>query len=433
MACENACLSLLVKQGLLKALKGKEALLTELSNQEKDDLLELALSTILLSLADDVLREVADEKSAAGLWLKLETLYMTKSLTNRLYLKQRLYTLRMKEDTPIKDHLAELNKIIMNLKNTDVKIDDEDQALILLCSLPHSYEHFVDIMLYGREALTMEDVKASLNSRELKRRVSENWSENQAEGLFGRGRNKERSFGNNRGKSRSKSEFWKGICHYCKKEGHWKAECPKIKERKETTDNAPSTSNTTSVVVENFEGANVLSEVVEPENDRGVDEKVELEVEKKDSSSNQPVEDDEHENLQEAGASQEQQQYSIARGRPRRHIKPPQRYAYADLVSYSLSVANFYIKSCEQIEEVFGCEKIKDSTTNNKKEIVLPNLTMLNLERLASLVDICQSFTFHAMKLTKVWIDECPKFAPFLRGNQEIPMSCNFIPLNFLF
>ncbi|KAF7841267.1 Retrovirus-related Pol polyprotein from transposon TNT 1-94 [Senna tora] len=135
--------ALLVQQGLLKALEGKEALPTELSNQEKDDLLERALSTILLSLADDVLREVVDEKSAAGLWLKLETLYMTKSLTNRLYLKQRLYTLRMKEGTPIKDHLAELNKVIMDLKNTDVKIDDEDQALILLCSLPHSYEHLL--------------------------------------------------------------------------------------------------------------------------------------------------------------------------------------------------------------------------------------------------------------------------------------------------
>ncbi|KAF7833258.1 disease resistance protein [Senna tora] len=81
------------------------------------------------------------------------------------------------------------------------------------------------------------------------------------------------------------------------------------------------------------------------------------------------------------------------------------------------------IRSCEQIEEVFGCEKIKDSSTNNKKEIVLPNLTMLNLERLASLVDICQGFTFHAVKLTKVWINECPKFAPFLRGNQEIPID----------
>ena len=34
-------------------------------------------STILLCLVDEVIIEVADEESAAGLWLKLESLYMT--------------------------------------------------------------------------------------------------------------------------------------------------------------------------------------------------------------------------------------------------------------------------------------------------------------------------------------------------------------------
>ena len=56
-----------------------------------------AHSAIQLCLADEVLREVADEDTTAGLWLKLESLYMTKSLTNKLYLKQRLFTLRIKE------------------------------------------------------------------------------------------------------------------------------------------------------------------------------------------------------------------------------------------------------------------------------------------------------------------------------------------------
>ena len=50
-------------------------------------MLERAYSTILLALLDEVLQEVAKEKSVAALWLKLESLYMKKSLTNRLYLK----------------------------------------------------------------------------------------------------------------------------------------------------------------------------------------------------------------------------------------------------------------------------------------------------------------------------------------------------------
>lgn len=75
-----------------------------------------AHNSIQLCLADEVLREVADEETASGLWLKLEALYMTKSLTNKLYLKQRLFTFRMKEGTSVSDHLDELNKILMDLK-----------------------------------------------------------------------------------------------------------------------------------------------------------------------------------------------------------------------------------------------------------------------------------------------------------------------------
>ena len=59
----------------------------------------------------------------------------------------------------------------MGIQGDDLKIEDEDQVLILLCSLPNSYENFIDTMLYGRKTITMNDVKDSLLSKELKRKV----------------------------------------------------------------------------------------------------------------------------------------------------------------------------------------------------------------------------------------------------------------------
>lgn len=68
---------------------------------------EKAHVPIMLSISDRVLREVADEEIATSIWKKYVGLYMKKSLTNQLYLKQQLHNLEMKEDTPISEHLDE--------------------------------------------------------------------------------------------------------------------------------------------------------------------------------------------------------------------------------------------------------------------------------------------------------------------------------------
>lgn len=168
--------ALLRQQGLAKILDGKAP--STSSSEKSVELEEKAHSSILLSLSDGVLREVADEETAAGLWKKLENLYMKKSLTNRLFLKQRLYTLKMEEGTPLGNHLDEFNKIFMDLKNIDIQIDDEDQALILLYSLPEFFDNFVNSMLYGRDTILLVDVKSSLNSMELRTRLNGKGSDN---------------------------------------------------------------------------------------------------------------------------------------------------------------------------------------------------------------------------------------------------------------
>nr|GEZ81923.1 UDP-glucose 6-dehydrogenase 3 [Tanacetum cinerariifolium] len=60
--------------------------------------------------------------------------------------------------TKVGYHIDEFNKLILDLANINIEIEDEDQAFMLLTSLPLSYENFVETLLNVRKSLTMEDV-----------------------------------------------------------------------------------------------------------------------------------------------------------------------------------------------------------------------------------------------------------------------------------
>ena len=122
--------ALLVHQGIQDALLGEEALSNNLSKKEKQDVLDKAQSTMILSLSDRTLREVFRETSVAAIWKKLESLYIKECLANRLYLKQRLYSFKMQEGRSIEDQMDEFNKIIDDLANVDIKIKDEDYYVL---------------------------------------------------------------------------------------------------------------------------------------------------------------------------------------------------------------------------------------------------------------------------------------------------------------
>jgi len=95
------------------------------------------VSTIQLCLTDEVMYNVMDEEITTELWSRLE-MHMMKSLSNKLYLKKQLYGLRVNEGITELEHLNFFNKIINKLLVVNVKIDKEDETLILLSSLSQS-------------------------------------------------------------------------------------------------------------------------------------------------------------------------------------------------------------------------------------------------------------------------------------------------------
>ena len=87
---------------------------------------------------------------------------MSKSLSNKLFLKQKLYGLKMAEGSDLVQHVNLFNQIISDLLRINVKFDEEDKALMLLTSLPTSYEHLVTTLLWGKETLETEEVTTAL-------------------------------------------------------------------------------------------------------------------------------------------------------------------------------------------------------------------------------------------------------------------------------
>ncbi|MFQ6666886.1 hypothetical protein Gotur_033084 [Gossypium turneri] len=151
------------------------------------------------------------EKTTFTLWKRLEILYVTKSLANRLVLKQRLYTFCMNECEHLRDHISQIITILNDLKNVDVQIKDEDQIMLILCSLPPSYKSFRETLIYGRDNLSFEDVKGHLLSKD----------------------KLDNEFGSNRKLDRKVSILVASrkrdkICRYCKKLGHIEAYCYKL-------------------------------------------------------------------------------------------------------------------------------------------------------------------------------------------------------------
>jgi hypothetical protein len=182
---------------------------------------------------DDVLFNIIGEETTTGLWSRMESLYMMKSLMNQIYLKRQLYSLKMKEGMKIADHLNVFNTLICQLNSMDVKLDDEDKAVTLLCSLPESWDHFVTSISFSTtETLEFDIVVGALLSEEVWRKSSIETSTPKAMVARGWSREKgEKLRGTSRSKSKGKKRKLK--CWYCNKSGHLKKDCWKRQESKE--------------------------------------------------------------------------------------------------------------------------------------------------------------------------------------------------------
>ena len=222
----------LVQQGIDDALLLKE----KPNNVEAarwTQMRKKAVSTIRLAIAPEIKYHYLKETDPGELLEKLQSVYASKSLTNKLCLRWEFYQLMKDEDTTMQDHINTFNKLVCQLLNADEKFSDEEQALLLLASLPKDYRNIVQKLLIGRDSITLDQALAALreNDRFMVRREGEE-KKDVGDGLFSEGSNggrtKEKYQG--RGRSRGRDDLSNKECYYCKKKGHIQMMCKKFKE-----------------------------------------------------------------------------------------------------------------------------------------------------------------------------------------------------------
>ena len=147
-------------------------------------------------------------------------------------------------------------------------MEDEDQALLLLCYLPASYKGFRDMMIYGREKISLDDVKTNLQAKTHIDDEITNEKGGTESGLFvDRGRSSDRSLKNWRSRSKSKGKYNPNIiCNYCKKKGHIKAECYKLKNKQSADNRSQATESANSANIDTFDSLSVVDKCLADEN-----------------------------------------------------------------------------------------------------------------------------------------------------------------------
>ena len=155
-------------------------------------------------------------------------MYERKNAQMKAFVIRKLVNLKLRDGRSIAEHLSDFQDMVNQLSTMKITLDDELQALLLLSSLPDSWETLVvslsNFALNGVLSLSM--VKDSLYNEETRRKdmgidtsqalvtVTENRGGSKCKGPKGRFKS--------RGKSQSKGRL---TFYHCGKEGHMKRNC----------------------------------------------------------------------------------------------------------------------------------------------------------------------------------------------------------------
>jgi hypothetical protein len=172
-----------------------------------------AQTQIELTLSDSQMVHIAGAKTAADMWKQLKQVKEKGGKLGILSLRRRLYRTIADDATDIAVHVTELRRIQEELAILGSLVSDEDFLLLIISSLPESWDNFTSAYLGASSnapTITSHEF-ISLVLEEYRRRLEKNGDGNSA--MYGRDEKGE-------GRGGKKLE-----CYNCHKMGHIAADC----------------------------------------------------------------------------------------------------------------------------------------------------------------------------------------------------------------
>ena len=126
------------------------------------------LAMMVLSVDPTLLYLLGDPEDLVTVWKKLSDQFQKKTWANKLELRKRLYSLRLKEGDSIHEHICRMTEVFEELTVIGDSVKEEDRIVHLLASLSESYGMHVTALEANPDVPQMEVVTEHLLHEERK-------------------------------------------------------------------------------------------------------------------------------------------------------------------------------------------------------------------------------------------------------------------------
>ncbi|BES98060.1 Hydra magnipapillata [Nesidiocoris tenuis] len=193
---------------------------------ENDD--QDAKSDLILTLSPSELKHIKGCKTSRDVWMKLKQIHQSTGPAKKATLLRQLITARMKEGQDVKEYLSNFIELVEKLQDMEIPIHQDLLAIIMLHSLPESFENFRCAILSRDELPTPEILRIKIIEESEAR--SENCDRSQQSDALLVKKNKFKKPTTTRTTDQLPFRF---KCHICKQKGHKSSDCPQKKSQKD--------------------------------------------------------------------------------------------------------------------------------------------------------------------------------------------------------